>query len=255
MVAYLQKSEGSEGFHEIIDFLTTSHIHHALIENPTLYASPIEQFWQTAALCTIEDGVMGLKTLPTTEIFEQLDRMGITSSPSLSPQTHPSTSQPQTNSVAEEAIPMPHESPLQSVHSLGRDEGSLSLNDLTGRKISDIDTDPTISLIQEEGMTWFQEDANIQEKNSVDTKILLQEEEPTELVENQGSREKGEKEVSTVGAEHSTIIPEVSTAVANLVYIKRSAKKRRQEQEVVAEDNQAHVIDWSDPAVLRYLAL
>ncbi|GKC56520.1 hypothetical protein Tco_1084118 [Tanacetum coccineum] len=26
MVAYLQKSEGSEGFHQIIDFLTTSHI-------------------------------------------------------------------------------------------------------------------------------------------------------------------------------------------------------------------------------------
>ncbi|GJY73090.1 hypothetical protein Tco_0477521 [Tanacetum coccineum] len=26
MVAYLQKSEGSEGFHQIIDFLTKSHI-------------------------------------------------------------------------------------------------------------------------------------------------------------------------------------------------------------------------------------
>ncbi|GJR77051.1 hypothetical protein Tco_0089416 [Tanacetum coccineum] len=61
----------------------------------------------------------------------------ITSSPSLSPQTHPSTSQPpstpqsnQTTPVTEEAAPMPHESPLQSVHSLGRDEGSLSLNEL-----------------------------------------------------------------------------------------------------------------------------
>ncbi|GKD17520.1 hypothetical protein Tco_1206678, partial [Tanacetum coccineum] len=35
---------------------------------------------------------------------------------------------------------------------------------------------------------------------------------PTELVEDQGSGEKGEKEVSTVGAEHSTVIPEVNTA-------------------------------------------
>ncbi|GKA89493.1 hypothetical protein Tco_0811305, partial [Tanacetum coccineum] len=26
MVAYLHKSEGSEGFHQIVDFLTTSHI-------------------------------------------------------------------------------------------------------------------------------------------------------------------------------------------------------------------------------------
>ncbi|GJR66306.1 hypothetical protein Tco_0012371 [Tanacetum coccineum] len=62
----------------------------------------------------------------------------ITSSPSLSPQTHSSTSQPpstppsnQTTPVTEEAALMPHESPLQSVHSLRRDEGSLSLNELT----------------------------------------------------------------------------------------------------------------------------
>ncbi|GKF21093.1 hypothetical protein Tco_0069731, partial [Tanacetum coccineum] len=60
----------------------------------------------------------------------------ITSSPSLSPQTHPSTSQlpstPQSNQttpVTEDLIP--HESPLQSVHSFGHDEGSLSLNELT----------------------------------------------------------------------------------------------------------------------------
>ncbi|GKE58970.1 hypothetical protein Tco_1498155 [Tanacetum coccineum] len=86
---------------------------------------------------------------------------------------------------------MPHESPLHSVHSLGRDEGSLSLNELTDlctslskkveeqkvkttkarrkarivlsedeedvedsskheRKISEIDKDPTISLVQPE---------------------------------------------------------------------------------------------------------
>ncbi|GJY25724.1 hypothetical protein Tco_0400450 [Tanacetum coccineum] len=62
----------------------------------------------------------------------------MTSSPSLSPQTHPSTSQPpstpqsnQTTPVTEEATLMPHESPLQSVYLLGRDEGSLSLNELT----------------------------------------------------------------------------------------------------------------------------
>ncbi|GJT07345.1 hypothetical protein Tco_0841807, partial [Tanacetum coccineum] len=105
MVAYLEKSEGSEGFHQIIDFLTLSHIHYALTESPTLYASPIEQFWQTAALCTTKEEVMaitaiidrkvkllvteasirrhlkfedseGLNTLPTAEIFEQLALIG-----------------------------------------------------------------------------------------------------------------------------------------------------------------------------------
>ncbi|GKB56772.1 hypothetical protein Tco_0912958 [Tanacetum coccineum] len=53
----LVKSEGSEGFHDIIDFLTSSHINYALTECPTLYISLIEQFWQTAALSTTEDGV------------------------------------------------------------------------------------------------------------------------------------------------------------------------------------------------------
>nr|GEV61241.1 hypothetical protein [Tanacetum cinerariifolium] len=62
----------------------------------------------------------------------------ITSSPSLSPQhtsiNAPSTSQSpniQNTPVTEETTLMPHDSPLQSVHSLGRDEGSLSLNELT----------------------------------------------------------------------------------------------------------------------------
>ncbi|GKD93236.1 hypothetical protein Tco_1373073, partial [Tanacetum coccineum] len=105
MVAYLEKSEGSEGFHQIIDFLSISHIKYALTEGPTIYASTIEQFWQTAALSTTEDEVKGiiatidrkvkvfvseasigihlkledsegLKTLPTIEIFEQLALMG-----------------------------------------------------------------------------------------------------------------------------------------------------------------------------------
>ncbi|GKG29886.1 hypothetical protein Tco_0419784, partial [Tanacetum coccineum] len=56
------------------------------------------------------------------------------------------------------------------------------------------------------------------------TEVVLEEEEPTELVEDQGS---GEKEVSSVGAEHSTVIPEVSTATKNLVYIRRSAEKKK----------------------------
>ncbi|GJY84441.1 hypothetical protein Tco_0497817 [Tanacetum coccineum] len=106
MVAYLEKSEGSKGFHQIINFLTASHIKNALTECPTLYASPIEQFWQTVALSTTEDGVRGITTtidrkvnvfvseasirrhlklkdsdgissLPTAEIFEQLALMGV----------------------------------------------------------------------------------------------------------------------------------------------------------------------------------
>ncbi|GJZ93311.1 hypothetical protein Tco_0665376 [Tanacetum coccineum] len=60
MVAYLEKSEGSEGFHEIIDFLCASHIHYALTASPAIYTSLIEQFWKIAALCTIDDEVLGI---------------------------------------------------------------------------------------------------------------------------------------------------------------------------------------------------
>ncbi|GJW59364.1 hypothetical protein Tco_0108699 [Tanacetum coccineum] len=364
MVAYLGKSERSAGFHEIIDFLSSSHIHYAFTENPTIYVSFIKQFWSTAAASTRNNGEVeltatidghtktltgaslrrhlkledngGVSTQPNSEIFEQLALIGyetdydkltfqkgnfspqwrflihnilhclnpkktsweqfssniataiiclatnrtynlskmifdamvknvdsphkflmypsnmkrvsrgysgvkvplfptmltapeispsrITSSPSQSSEPSPSTSQPhntQPTPTAEEPAPTPHESPLQSVHSLRRDEGSLSLNELTvlctslfkkiegleselkqtkqtynvaltklikrGRKISDIDEDPNISLIRDEGMTWFQEDA-------------------------EGSGEKGEREVSTAGVPISTAGLPISTA-------------------------------------------
>ncbi|GJY94176.1 hypothetical protein Tco_0510537 [Tanacetum coccineum] len=104
MIAYLQKSEGSKGLHQIIDFFTTSHIKYALTENPTIYVSLIKQFWQTATASTLEDGDMritvtidgkvkvvskafirrhlkledsyGISTLSTIEIFKQLAHMG-----------------------------------------------------------------------------------------------------------------------------------------------------------------------------------
>ncbi|GJU91269.1 ribonuclease H-like domain-containing protein [Tanacetum coccineum] len=104
MVAYLQKSEGSEGFHQIIDFLNASHIQYALTENPTIYVSFIKQFWRTATARTSANGEVeltatidgqvktiteaslrrhlkledngGVTTLPNSEIFEQLALMG-----------------------------------------------------------------------------------------------------------------------------------------------------------------------------------
>ncbi|GKG40929.1 hypothetical protein Tco_0470141, partial [Tanacetum coccineum] len=76
---------------------------------------------------------------------------------------------------------------------LSDDEGFLEDPSKHGRKIIEIDQNPSISLVQDDGTTWLQEDAEIQEKNSADTEILLEEEEPTKLVEDLGSGEKGEK--------------------------------------------------------------
>ncbi|GJX02724.1 hypothetical protein Tco_0188640 [Tanacetum coccineum] len=180
MVAYLEKSEGSEGFHEIIDFLFACHIHYALTASPTIYTSLIEQFWQIAALSTNEDGVRGITatidrkvknlsySFPYTQTVQQheeslqgifwsitplFDTMlvqhqgeepSIQTTPEISPSklTHspslsshhtsvsaPSTSQPPITPT-EEPDPMLHESPLYSVHSLGRDKGSMQQHEL-----------------------------------------------------------------------------------------------------------------------------
>ncbi|GJY87220.1 hypothetical protein Tco_0501848 [Tanacetum coccineum] len=53
MVAYLEKTEENTDFHQILDFLTSSSINFALTVSPTIYASYIEQFWNTACLKTI----------------------------------------------------------------------------------------------------------------------------------------------------------------------------------------------------------
>ncbi|GKE72501.1 hypothetical protein Tco_1534542 [Tanacetum coccineum] len=120
------------------------------------------------------------------------------------------------------------------------DEDAPKDSSKQGRKISEIDEDPTLSLVQDEGMTWVHEDAEIQEKNSDDTEIILQDEEPTELVEDCGSGEKGEKEVSTVNVPISTACatPEVSTAAANFVYIRRSAEKRKDKGKPIMREDE-----------------
>nr|GFB32110.1 hypothetical protein [Tanacetum cinerariifolium] len=69
-------------------------------------------------------------------------------------------------------------------------------------------------------------------ETNVDTEILLDQEEPTELVEDLGSSEKGKKEISTV-------IPEVSTTVENLVYIRRSAKKRKDKGKAIMKEDKS----------------
>ncbi|GKC43340.1 hypothetical protein Tco_1061062 [Tanacetum coccineum] len=244
---------------------------------------------------------------PFHETTHESSPLRITSLPSLSPQTHLSTSQPQTTFVAEEPALMPHESPLQSVHSLGRDEGSLTLNELMvlyttlSKKVEDLQQTKKVYSSALTKLILRVKKLGKQVKTSKAIRrvriVLSKDEDAAEDSSKQGRKiskidthpsislgscEKGEKEVSIVGAEHSTVIPEVSTATANLVYIRRSVEKRkdkgkaimredesvqkktkkqleqerltRQEQEVVAKDDQAHVIDWSDPVVIRYHA-
>ncbi|GJV17400.1 hypothetical protein Tco_1362723 [Tanacetum coccineum] len=104
MDTFLEKSTGSEGFHQVIDFLSQSYINYALTKKPEIYISFIKQFWRTAEASTDTDGEVtittiidgqsktiteaslrrhlkledhdGITSIPISEIFEQLALMG-----------------------------------------------------------------------------------------------------------------------------------------------------------------------------------
>ncbi|GJR14470.1 hypothetical protein Tco_0797122 [Tanacetum coccineum] len=57
MVAFLSKPTESDGFEQIVDFLNAQPIRYALMVNPTIYISCIEQFWSTGMVKTINGEV------------------------------------------------------------------------------------------------------------------------------------------------------------------------------------------------------
>nr|GEV20261.1 hypothetical protein [Tanacetum cinerariifolium] len=104
MIAYLTKSDASEWFDQIINFLNASSIKYALTVNPNIYVSCIKQFWtyvfvknvndvtRLQALvdkkkviiteATIRDALRlddaeSIDCLPNEEIFTELSRMGL----------------------------------------------------------------------------------------------------------------------------------------------------------------------------------
>nr|GEV11307.1 hypothetical protein [Tanacetum cinerariifolium] len=55
MIAYLTKSDASEGFNQIYDFLNGSSIKYALTVNPNIYVSRVKQFWTSVAGKKVND--------------------------------------------------------------------------------------------------------------------------------------------------------------------------------------------------------
>nr|GEX91280.1 hypothetical protein [Tanacetum cinerariifolium] len=103
MIAYLIKSDASEGCNQIIDFLNGSSIKYALTINPNIYVSCIKQFWTSVAVKHVNDvmrlqaivdkkkviitedlirdalclhDAKGIECLPNEKIFAELARMG-----------------------------------------------------------------------------------------------------------------------------------------------------------------------------------
>nr|GEW42130.1 hypothetical protein [Tanacetum cinerariifolium] len=103
MIAYLTKSDASEGFDQILDFLNVNAIQYALTVNPNIYVSYIKQFWTSVLIKKVNDvvrlealidrkkviiiedtvrealhldDVENIDCLPNEEIFAELARMG-----------------------------------------------------------------------------------------------------------------------------------------------------------------------------------
>ncbi|GJZ82639.1 hypothetical protein Tco_0647812 [Tanacetum coccineum] len=80
MVAFLEKSIGSEGFHQVIDFLNQSHICYALTKKPDITAT-IDGHSKTIIEASLRrhlklDDHDSISSIPNSEIFEQLALMG-----------------------------------------------------------------------------------------------------------------------------------------------------------------------------------
>ncbi|GJR26683.1 hypothetical protein Tco_1102915 [Tanacetum coccineum] len=80
--------------------------------------------------------------------------------------------------------------------------------------------------------------AQVQERASTKTEPIIQEVTPTEVIQDQGSSEKGNSEVSTAGATKGTTseVPVVSTAEVNISTAGRTITYRRSEEKRIRKD-------------------
>ncbi|GJT69503.1 hypothetical protein Tco_1028789 [Tanacetum coccineum] len=93
-------------------------------------------------------------------------------------------------------------------------------------------------------------DAEVQEKASTETEPIIQEVTPTEVIQDQGSSEKGSAEVSTAGATKGTAseVPVVSTAEENISTAGRTVTyRRRSEEKRTRKDKGKAIMTESEP--------
>ncbi|GJU66915.1 hypothetical protein Tco_1253174 [Tanacetum coccineum] len=107
---------------------------------------------------------------------------------------------------------MPYDSPLHVVHSYGSAEGSVQQHDLMVlvTKLNDRIDGLEKDLLQTKktySTALTPQEEEVHEKPSDEIKVLVQEETPTEIIEERGSGKKGEMEISTANIKVSTASP------------------------------------------------
>ncbi|GJS92289.1 putative ribonuclease H-like domain-containing protein [Tanacetum coccineum] len=247
MVAFLEKSTGSAGFHQIIDFLNRSHICYALTKKPEVCVSFIKQFWRSAEASTDDNGEVkinatidghslsitegslrrhlklvdqdGITSLQNSEIFEKLALMGYHMSDKLtfqkgafSPQwrflIHNILHCLSPKKTAWEQFSSNIAAAVIYLVTKRLRIGALE-DDLKKTKniYSFAYTKLILKVKKLEGRKLS--DAEVQEKASTDTELFIQEVTPTEVIQDQEGSEKASDEVSTAGAKKGTASEEV----------------------------------------------
>ncbi|GJU64366.1 hypothetical protein Tco_1246201 [Tanacetum coccineum] len=189
--------------------------------------------------------------------------------------SQPPTSPPsiQTTHVTEEVATMPHDSPLLRVHSLRSNEGSMTLDELMvlcttlSKKVETLESDLKQTKItygaaytnlimkvkkleykvksskarrridEDEGITLVQMSAQTQGRHEhdfeePDFKFIALEEDYTAEPDISTTN----VPISTAGAEVSIASPEVKTTAKSLVYIRRSAAKRKDKGKAIMKE-------------------
>ncbi|GJX69688.1 putative ribonuclease H-like domain-containing protein [Tanacetum coccineum] len=231
MAAFLEKSTGSEGFHQVINFLARSHICYALTKKLAVSVSFTKQFWRSAEASTDDNGEVkiiatidghsmtiteaslrrhlklddndGITALPNSEIFEQLALMGYhTDSDKLTFQK--GAFSPQWRFLIHNILHClsPRRTALGEFSSI-IDKLMVAVLEDDLRKTKKTYSFALTKLIRRvkklEARVKIGKSKKRAKKASTETEPIIQEVTPTEVIQDQGSISTAEENISTAG--------------------------------------------------------
>ncbi|GJU12855.1 hypothetical protein Tco_1135251 [Tanacetum coccineum] len=249
MVTFLEKSTSSEGLHQVIDFLTRSHICYALTKKLDVCVSYIKQFWRSAEVTIADNGEVTITatidghsmTLTEASLRRHLklnDQDGVTSIPNSDPKK---TAWEQFSSNIATAVIclatnrkynfsrmiFEHMVWSNSEDDLRKTKKTYS-SEFTKLilKVKKLEARVKIGKSRRRAKVVLSEDdediaddsskqgrklsnAEVQDKASNETEPVIQDVTPIEVIQDQESSEKGSAEVSTAGAIKDTAREEV----------------------------------------------
>nr|GEW48484.1 hypothetical protein [Tanacetum cinerariifolium] len=273
MVAFLKKPQGSEDFHQIVDFLTASHIReielNAIVDGQvkTITEASIRRHLKLA-------DADGLSSLPTTEIFEQLALMRISRGFS-----RVETALFPTMLVNEQVSQGEDEAITKEMHDgLGR--ATTTASSLAAKQGSENEMTSTKVVYNKALITLTNRVKQLEKQlKHKGRRAVIDSSDDAEPSLDAKDSPKQERMIEELDKDNPQTADD-ETLAETLLNIKRSVAKDKEKAKEIAKQeqekynlekalelqkqldkrkedkgDQAHDIDWSNPSVLRYLAL